>query len=114
MNTLPPDCLKLETFRPLVKTRFQAVLEPANFVELELVEAIEITSPPPAKTGGVAPAQVTFSLIFHGSENHFLPQRSYVFEHARLGRFELFIVPIGQQPGFFQYQAIINRLVNPA
>jgi hypothetical protein len=112
MNTLPPDCWKLETFLPLVKTRFQAGLEPANYVEMELVEATAIPSPPLAKTLA-APAQAAFSLIFHGPENRFLPQRSYAFEHARLGRFELFIVPIGQQPGFFQYQAIINRLVNP-
>jgi hypothetical protein len=114
LNTLTPDHLKLETFLPLVKTRFRAGLEPANFIELELAEATAIFTPIPPKLAAKTPVQTAFSLIFHGPENHFLPQRNYLFEHDRLGRFELFVVPVGRQPGGFEYQAIINRLVQPA
>jgi hypothetical protein len=38
----------------------------------------------------------------------------YTFEHDRIGRFELFVVPIGRKPGLFQYQAVFNRLIKPA
>jgi hypothetical protein len=40
-----------------------------------------------------------------------LPQQIHAFAHDRIGRFELFIVPIGQKPGIIQYQAVFSRLV---
>jgi hypothetical protein len=39
-----------------------------------------------------------------------LPQGTYAFAHDDLGEFDLFIVPIGQAPGVFQYQAVFNRV----
>jgi len=35
----------------------------------------------------------------------------HAFAHDRIGRFELFIVPIGRQPGIIEYLAVFNRLV---
>lgn len=114
MNLLTPDQLKLETFSPWLKSKFRVVLDSANFLEVELAEANALTKTGPAQTAGKGPVQESFSLVFHGPDNRFLPQGIYSFEHDRIGKFYLFIVPIGQKPGFFQYQAIFNRLIKPS
>ena len=112
MNLLTPDQLKLETFSPWLKSKFRVALDSANFLEVELASANALTQPvQPQAAGGSL--QESFALVFHGPDNRFLPQRIYPFEHDQIGRFELFIVPIGQKPGFIQYQAIFNRLIKP-
>ncbi len=52
-------------------------------------------------------ASTGFSLSFNGTAPNPLPQDTYVFEHDRLGRFALFIVPAG--PGQQSYSAAIVR-----
>jgi hypothetical protein len=52
-------------------------------------------------------ASTGFSLSFNGTAPDPLPQDTYVFEHDRLGRFALFIVPAG--PGKQSYSAVIVR-----
>ena len=111
MNLLRPDQLTLETFSPCVQTKFRVVLDQNSFIELELADAKALTSPGQGQTPAIGPVQESFSLVFHGPDNRFLPQHIYTFEHDRVGRFDLFIVPIGQKPGFFEYQAIFNRLI---
>jgi hypothetical protein len=112
MNLLTSDQLKLETFSPWLKSKFRVALDSTNFIEVELASADALANPgQPQAAGGSL--QESFSLVFHGPDNRFLPQRMYPFEHDQIGRFELFIVPIGQKPGFIQYQAIFNRLIKP-
>jgi hypothetical protein len=113
MNLLTPDQLKLETFSPWLKSKFRVTLDSANFLEVELAEANALTYPGQPQSGAKGPMQDSFTLVFHGPDNRFLPQRMYPFEHDQIGRFELFIVPIGKKPGFIQYQAIFNRLTKP-
>lgn len=51
-----------------------------------------------------------FNLIFASQSSFDLPQGTYQFEHEKLGRFELLIVP-GQRLRYGRdYGAIINRL----
>jgi hypothetical protein len=111
MNALPLDQLKLETFAARLQIKFRVYLDDANFVELELVEANGTNTHDPAKP--MAPFQESFSLIFNGPKNSPLLQNIYSFEQDGLGRFDLFIVPIGQKNGSFQYQAVFNRLIQP-
>jgi hypothetical protein len=113
MKILAPEQLTLEAFSPWLKTKFRVIPDPAGFVKLELVEVNAITTPSQAKLAGKGLAQEAFSLVFHGPDSRLLPQRIYPFEHDQMGRFDLFIVPIGQKPGFIQYQALFNRLVKP-
>jgi len=47
-----------------------------------------------------------FSLLFDGGAARF-SQGTYAMQHAVLGTFDLFLVPVGQQRGL--YQAVINR-----
>jgi hypothetical protein len=110
MKILAHEQLTLEAFSPWLKTKFRVFPGPAGFLELELVEVASTGQAKPA-AGGLA--QEVFSLVFHGPDSQLLPQRIYSFEHDQMGRFELFIVPIGQKPGFIQYQALFNRMIKP-
>jgi hypothetical protein len=110
MNPLTSDQLKLLTFLPCLNTKFRVGVDPASFVELELAEASDL-NPASRSQPGKGPELVSFSLIFNGPDNRFLPQQIHAFAHDRIGRFELFIVPIGQKPGIIQYQAVFSRLV---
>jgi hypothetical protein len=110
MKLLTPDQLSLEAFLPCLKTRFRVILDPVSFVELELQEAKALSLPGQVQSPVKAPGHESFSLILLGPDSRFLPQRTYAFEHDQIGRFEMFIVPIAQKPGFFEYQVIFNRL----
>ena len=51
-----------------------------------------------------------FSLRFIGSAQQALSQDTYWFEHQRLGRFAIFVAPIGPaDTGAVYYEAIFNR-----
>jgi hypothetical protein len=113
MNTLTPDQLTLETFAPWVKTKFRTFAETDNFLELELIEAGEIANAGQRQLPIDGPRQEMFSLIFAGPVERQLPQQIYGFEHDQVGRFDLFIVPVGQKAGFILYQAIFNRRIKP-
>ncbi len=106
MNPVPEGQLTLEKFSALRKTRFRVHREAAHPVELELVEAT------PSRAGGPPRAEpaASFAFLFHGPPEPLLPQRTYPLEHERLGRFALFIVPVGRVSGAAQYQAVFNRL----
>jgi hypothetical protein len=53
-----------------------------------------------------------FSLLFRGPQSAALTQNTYTFGHSQVGRFEMFIVPVGvkdETHGY--YEAIFNRAV---
>ena len=101
MNSVPLSEMVFDTFAGLLHSRFRVCENAQAFVELELTDATaHKTSPAP--TG-------SFSLVFTGPLHQFLPQRTYLFEHEKLGRFDLFIVPIGKDQNGFQYEAVFNR-----
>jgi len=98
--------LSYATFAQLLHSTFRVRdVEPP--VELALTEATVHGSAPQTNPAG------TFSLVFTGPLNAFLQQRTYLFEHKKLGGFQLFIVPIGQDQKGFRYEAIFNRPVQP-
>jgi hypothetical protein len=101
----------LERFSALLKARFRVQATPSAQVELELAEANGI--PSRVRAGGPAGATRAegFSLIFTGPASPLLPQGMYRFEQERLGRFDLFIVPLGRDDNTAQYEAVFNRLI---
>ncbi|MBO8157363.1 MAG: hypothetical protein H0Z32_13030 [Bacillaceae bacterium] len=51
-----------------------------------------------------------YSLLFEGPIQPLLPQKNYDFYHEQLGKFPLFIVPIGRgETGVVIYEAVIFR-----
>jgi hypothetical protein len=51
--------------------------------------------------------QPAFSLTFHGPGER-REQQIFKLDHAELGEFELFLVPIAQLEGGIAYEAVIN------
>lgn len=110
-SIIAPDCPGFEQFFRLVGTPF-VVRAGSKSAQLWLVK-VKPFSParPDAKDAG----NEKFSLRFRSSEKSPLAQDTYRFEHPRLGRLSIFIVPIGcPDPTQCQYEAIFNRPVNAA
>ena len=85
------------TFAAELNSRFVTRSGPSQ--SLELIEATRSDS-----TGQ------QFSLLFRGDAIQPLDQNTYSFQHPRLGRFEMFIVPIGRPAGTHcYYEAVFNR-----
>lgn len=91
-------------FQPLTGSSFTVTY--ADYQdELKLVSVTEGRASMPSKSRRNA-----FSLIFQGSDTeHMLSQRIHPLLHAQMGKLEIFLVPMGQNPdGSFEYQACFN------
>lgn len=92
-------------FQSAVGSLFSILRRNNDSVRLELVEA------------KLAPAHFatkqspeSFSLLFCNHDAAVLAQNTYSFEHSRLGRFDLFIVPVNRgNAGARCYEAVFNR-----
>jgi len=51
-----------------------------------------------------------FSLVFRGPLTPYCPQGTYTFEHERLGKMDLFLVPLGPRSGGMCYQVSFCRM----
>lgn len=103
MNDVSPEKLTLTLFQSACQTRFRVQTAPDRTVEMRLIEVSE--SP-----GEMMGEKIeSFSILFKGPLDPFLPQRMYSIEHDAIGRFDLFMVPVGKVPDGFQYQAVFNR-----
>ena len=95
------------TFTPHLNTifRIQTGLGPFD-LKLTKITDLKAISKIPARIAG----KESFSLLFVGSSNaKDLTQDTYIFEHGALGRFSLFLVPVGKSTNR-QHEAIIVRL----
>ncbi len=90
----------LHDFSPLVGRTFEVEAGAAK-VAIVLVEVTAIGSPSPV-------ARDSFSLLFQGSDDRLLDQRTYsVFEES-LGALQIFLVPVGRTEQGFLYEAVFN------
>jgi hypothetical protein len=111
MKIVPLEQLNFDSFASLTGTKFRVWIGPDDSVELELTEA---TAPHPGSIGGTDQPQFeTFSVMFVGPGDRLLAQRIYTFEGEPIGRFDLFIVPVGRDAKGIRYQATFSRLVKP-
>jgi hypothetical protein len=96
-RTTSLDQLRFGAFAAHAGSTFWVLQDRGPAIGLELAQA---TLQPP-----VNPSQATapdawnekFSLVFRGLTNQALDADTHLFEHDRLGRFEMFITPIGCQ-----------------
>ena len=84
------------TFSPRLHDRFSLV-DGSERIELELVDVTELGAATPERRG-------PFSIVFRGAESPTFAQAIYRLEHADIGAFELFLVPIA--PG--EYEAVFT------
>jgi hypothetical protein len=54
-----------------------------------------------------------FSLVFRGPLKTHFPQGTYAVEHEKLGKFDLFLVPLGPDSSGMCYQATFCRMRQP-
>ena len=100
---MPGDAiLTHEIFSKCAKQKCK-VQHPDGPLEVELVECRKLTLP-----GRSGAQREPFALLFRGPATPVLPQRIYAIEFSGLGTVEIFIVPIGPESGFMQYEAIFT------
>ena len=90
-----------EEFAQHTNSRFQVEVDENTDVEVELTEVSELK---------LYPQQEEFVLVFRGPSDTFLGQGGRYFKHDKMGRFEIFIVPIRQDEQGFYYEAVFNRI----
>lgn len=106
-----PDGPGLEQFARLLKTSFTVRTNPGA-VQLVLVEARAFL---PVVSEAEDARNEKFRLMFLGPVRQPLEQDTYWFEHPRLGRLAIFIVPVGSlDTTVCHYEAIFDRPVNAA
>lgn len=54
-----------------------------------------------------------FSLLFHGPNQFVLPGRTYQLRHERIGKFDLFLVPLSSDEDGLYYEAVFDNSVQP-
>jgi len=97
MGNLPTH----EQFAENLNTKFHVSSDGTQVVELELVEVSELK---------LIATQEQFAVVFRGPRDRFLGQGSRPLEHEKLGRSELFLVPIQEDPEGYYYEAVFNHL----
>ena len=96
------ETFAIDTFAGLLGDPFHLRLGPEETLELSLAEAAQTGEAP--NPGGRAP----FALAFRGPPTPILPQRIYALEHADLGAFELFLVPLEPDAAGTRYEAVFT------
>lgn len=94
-----------ETFTPLIGDRFRVTPGSGDPVDLVLDECTDTRYGSPDERGG-AGGRTPFSLLFHAPDGRLFEQQTCTVEHATLGEFPLFLVPIGPGGGGMRYEAV--------
>lgn len=89
-----------DAFTQNVNTKFHVSADDSSELDLELAEVSELK---------LVKTQEQFAVIFRGPLDQFMDQGTRSFDHATLGQFELFIVPVKQDEQGYYYEAIFNR-----
>lgn len=95
-------------FAENLRSKFTFGLGGVKLTDLELVAVIGQT--PPSFTNAGTGVRDCFLLAFRGPRDLPLRQGTYAVEHAKLGAFDLFIVPGPPGGAGREYSAVINRL----
>ncbi len=100
------ETLTEEVFAPLLHDPFALGQAGPDFT-LELIEVSKLQDTGPLDPRGEQ-RRTPFSLTFRGPRAPLLAQQIVRLEHATLGAFELFIVPIGVDATGARYEAIFT------
>ena len=96
-----PRYLRLATYVPLVGTTFRINRDGSSPLSVKLVSATPLSG-----------KGDSFSLIFRGRSDAMLAEQSSTIEHSSLGRFDLFVAPVGRNVKGQDYQAVVNRIAH--
>jgi len=96
-----PEQLNSKIFSQHLKSNFRLSVPGGASLSLELLEVEE---------KNYSPNLEQFSLVFRGPLTPQLVQGQYALEHEKLGKMELFLVPIGPDGVGMGYQAVFNLI----
>ena len=97
-----PAVLTEEEFSKHVNTKFHT-LDAGTELDLELAEVKGYRHKATEHEG-----MERFSVYFKGPEAPLLPQKTYTLQHAQMGEFEIFLVPISPNDQGSRYEAVFN------
>lgn len=104
----PTSYYTMATFVPYLKSGFQFQMG-RLWKRMKLVEVKNLC--PPRADASVNNLGECFSLTFMAVRGQKIEQKTYTVRHAALGKFSLFLVPVGRRtrtsPEY--YEAVINR-----
>jgi hypothetical protein len=99
------DTFTVATFADHVGETFQ-IRADTKPVELALIAATDLTSR--GGPGAAARQRAPFSIVFRGPGDTPLPQQIHRMQHAGIGEFEIFLVPVGPDREGMLYEAIFT------
>lgn len=97
------DRLTIDDFANRVGETFAATPAGAPALGLRLAHVEALPQPP----GDQGRAPFSLEFVDPGAAGH-VPQQTVAIEHDGLGRFELFVVPLGPGPDGMRYEAIFT------
>ena len=97
-----PISLTEKEFSQHVGTKFHLKADQVG-IDLELIEVKGYVSQK-IEQGGME----RFSVFFAGPGDPFLLQKVYRLKHARMGEFEIFLVPVAGDENGYRYEAVFN------
>jgi hypothetical protein len=105
-----PERLSFAAFSKSVGSIFSIRREAESSIHLELIRARRQPASRFESANAADAAHEKFSLMFRGPQIAALGQNTYAFEHDEIGRFEMFIVPVGvRDERYGYYEAVFNR-----
>jgi hypothetical protein len=96
--------LSKASFTPNIGTIFKLYAK-TKTVDIRLVAIRDVASP----TGKPVPGGECFDLYFQGAPSLLLGQNTYIIDHAKLGKFALFVVQNGRDGKASYFEAVFNR-----
>jgi hypothetical protein len=93
--------LTSESFSKNLNTSFEIQVSALNTQELELIEVSKKK---------VHRGTESFDVLFRGIKENQFTQGTYLINHARMGSFPVFVVPVGNGKNGVFYQAVFSRM----
>jgi hypothetical protein len=94
--------LNFETFAPRTNETFSIELA-GSWIDVTLVQAVKL---PVRAFPGIR--RDPFRLLFKCPKLTILPQNTYSIRNATMGKFDIFIVPVGRDRDGIVYEAVFN------
>lgn len=101
----PLTYLKREHFEPFINAGFTISSDAGRTAVIRLNEAVDLKNEINDERGYTGES---YRLGFNAARKIDLAQGTYHFDHENLGRFSLFLVPVGGRGT--RYEAIVNRI----
>jgi hypothetical protein len=95
------DKLTIDDFKDRVGETFTAGATEGRVLTLTLRSVDDLQPGPDAE-------RAPFSLEFSDEAQDHVPQQTVAIEHAKMGKFDLFVVPLGPGPDGMRYEAIFT------